>query len=186
MISRDWHPDDERLLSRYLDRTASDESLDRHLGNCAGCVARYQSLERALEQTYEEVASIADGEFPAARLDAQRRAILARLGQRGHGRVLSFPEPAATATPRARLAVAAALIVMTTTGLLRVLGGPPSAGIRAPGNATGTRSVAAQPSAKQEAVYLDIEMALLSHGTAELQALDDLTPRATGLVTPTP
>ena len=35
-------------------------------------------------------------------------------------------------------------------------------------------------------LYLDIEMALLSHGTAELQALDDLTPRATGLVTPTP
>jgi hypothetical protein len=66
-----------------------------------------------------------------------------------------------------------------------VLGGPPSAGIRAPGNATGTRSGAAQPSTKQEAVYLDIEMALLSHGTAELQALDDLTPRATGLVTPT-
>jgi hypothetical protein len=30
----------------------------------------------------------------------------------------------------------------------------------------------------QEALYLDIEMALARHGTPELRALDDLTPRA--------
>jgi hypothetical protein len=183
VISLEWHPDDERLLGRYLDRSLGDESLDRHLGNCAGCAARYRSLQRVLESTHEDVTAIADAEFPRARLDAQRRAILLRLGQRDHGRVIAFPERAATPSmPRARLAVAAALIVMTTTGLLRVLGGQPPSAVRGSGAAGSIAAIAPQASARQEAVYLDIEMALVRHGTAELQALDELTPRATGLV----
>lgn len=185
MISLEWHPDDERLLGRYLDRTTRDESLERHLAACAACVARYRSLERGLEEIYEEGASTADIEFPTTRLHAQRRAILARLGQRELGRVLPFPERAVTPVPRARLAVAAALIVMTTTGLFRVLGGQPPADWRGHANAMRVRSAAPQVPARQEAVYLDIEMALVRHGTAELQALDDLTPRATGAATPT-
>jgi hypothetical protein len=181
VTSLEWHPDDERLLGRYLDRSLGDESLDRHLGHCTGCAARYRSLERRLEDTYENVTALADAEFPPARLDAQRRAILLRLGQRQHGRVLPFPERAAPAMPRARLAVAAALIVMTTTGLVRILGGPPAA-LRQSGNTASIAAIAPQASARQEAVYLDIEMALGRHGTAELQALDELTPRATGVV----
>jgi hypothetical protein len=184
VISLEWHPDDERLLSRYLDRGTRDESLDCHLADCGGCVARYRALERALENTYEEVASITDAEFPPALLDAQRRAILARLGQREQGRLLPFPERTATPVPRARLAAAAALIAMTTTGLLRVLGGQPAGDLRDSASAVRIRAVAPQVSARQEAVYLDIEMALVRHGTAELQALDDLTPRATAPVTP--
>jgi anti-sigma factor RsiW len=182
VTSLEWHPDDERLLGRYLDRSAGDESLDRHLGHCTGCAARYRSLEHALEDTYQDVTSMADAEFPPARLAAQRRAILERLGQRQHGRVLPFPERTAPAILRARLAVAAALIAMTTTGLLRVLGGQPPAALRESGNTVSIATVAPQASARQEAVYLDIEMALARHGTAELQALDELTPRATGLV----
>jgi hypothetical protein len=182
VTSPEWHPDDERLLGRYLDRTAGDESLDRHLANCAVCSTRYRSLERTLEGAYADAASIADAAFPPARLDAQRRSILLRLGQREH-RVLAFPERAARPLPRARLAVAAALILMTTTGLLRILSGQPPADFQR-SDATSMRAIAPQTSARQEAVYLDIETALVRHGTAELQALDDLTPRATGLVTP--
>jgi hypothetical protein len=184
VISHEWHPDDERLLGRYLDRTAGDESLDRHLANCGPCTARYQSLERTLEATYKDVASMADVVFPQVRLDAQRRAILSRLGQREHGRVLMFPDRATGAVPRARLAVAAALILMTTTGLLRILGGQPRTYFPQPDSVVSVPALAPQASARQEAVYLDIEMALARHGTAELQALDDLTPRATGLVPP--
>jgi hypothetical protein len=182
VTSPEWHPDDERLLGRYLDRTAGDESLDRHLVNCAVCSTRYRSLERALEDAYADAASTADAAFPPARLDVQRRSILSRLGQREH-RVLVFPERATRPLPRARLAVAAALILMTTTGLLRILTGQPPADFRRSDGAS-RPAIAPQASARQEAVYLDIETALVRHGTAELQALDDLTPRATGLVAP--
>jgi hypothetical protein len=182
VTSPEWHPDDERLLGRYLDPTAGDESLARHLANCAVCSTRYRSLERTLEDAYADAASMADAAFPPARLDAQRRSILLRLGQREH-RVLAFPERTARPFPRARLAVAAALILMTTTGLLRILTGQAPADFQR----SDTRSmpaIAPHASARQEAVYLDIETALVRHGTAELQALDDLTPRATGLVAP--
>jgi hypothetical protein len=182
VTSPEWHPDDERLLGRYLDRTAGDESLDRHLVNCAVCSTRYRSLERTLEDAYAGAASVADAAFPAARLDAQRRSVMLRLGQRECGRVLTFPERAAHPYPRARLAVAAALILMTTTGLLRILTAPPADFRRS--DAVSMPAIAPQASARQEAVYLDIETALVRHGTAELQALDDLTPRATGLVAP--
>src|SRR4029450_13778051 len=103
--------------------------------------------------------------------------------QRECGRVLTFPERAARAYPRARLAVPAALILMTPTGLLRILTGQPPADFRR-SDAVSMPAIAPQASGRQEAVYLDIETALVRHGTAELQALDDLTPRATGLVTP--
>jgi hypothetical protein len=180
VTSPEWHPDDERLLGRYLDRTIGDESLDRHLVNCAVCSTRYRSLERTLEDAYAGAASMADAAFPPARLDAQRRSVMLRLGQRECGRVLTFPERAARPYPRARLAVAAALILMTTTGLLRILAGQPPADFRR-SDAVSMSAIAPQASARQEAVYLDIETALARHGTAELQALDDLTPRATGL-----
>lgn len=183
MTSREWHPDDERLLGRYLDRTIGDESLDRHLADCALCAARFRSLERTLEDAYADVRSTADAAFPPDRLAAQRRSILSRLGRREQSRVLAFPERTARPASRGRVAVAAALLLMTTTGLLRVLSGQPPADVRRPGMSASIR-LAPQPSARQEAVYLDIEMALASHGTAELQALDELTPRATGLVTP--
>src|SRR4029453_7510924 len=104
VTSPEWHPDDERLLGRYLDRTAGDESLDRHLANCAVCATRYRSLERTLEGAYADAASIADAAFPPARLDAQRRSILLRLGQREH-RVLGVPERATPPRPRAGAAV---------------------------------------------------------------------------------
>jgi hypothetical protein len=185
VISPEWHPDDERLLSRYLDRTGSDATLDRHFVHCTVCEARYRSLENGLEHTYEDVASTIDAVFPPEALEAQRRSILSRLGQRERGRVLSFPEHVERAAPRMRLAVAAALILMTTTGLLRILGGHQTPGFTRSQSALAGTARPLQASAKQEAVYLDIEMALARHGTAELQALEDLTPRATGLLPPT-
>jgi len=183
VTSPEWHPDDERLLGRYIDRLAVDESLARHLANCSGCSARYRSLEYTLENAYQHVAAAADAAFPPARLEAQRRSIQSRLGQRDQGRVLAFPGRADRLVPRTRLAVAAALILMTTTGLLRILSGQPQAEFQTPRTSIPV-GIAAQPSTRQEAVYLDIEMALARHGTAELQALDDLTPRATGPVPP--
>jgi hypothetical protein len=185
VTSPEWHPDDERLLNRYLDRAAADASLDRHLAGCALCGARYRSLERALEHAYEDVAMMADAAFPPDRLEVQRRSILARLGQREPGRLLSFPEQGSRSAPRIRLAVAAALILMTTTGLLRVLGVQPRADFARTESGVSEPPVVLQASARQEAVYLDIEVALASHGTAELQALDELTPRATGIAAPT-
>lgn len=183
MTSPEWHPDDERLLNRYLDSTGGDVTLDTHLVNCVVCAARFRTLEGTLERAYEDVAAISDALFTPERLEAQRRSILSRLGQRPHGRVLAFPDRVTTSAPRVRLAVAAALILMTTTGLLRILGGQPMALPRS--TAIVSRpALGPQPAARQEAVYLDIEMALARHGTAELQALEDLTPRATGLVPP--
>ncbi len=73
---------------------------------------------------------------------------------------------------------------MTTTGLLRILGGQPRVDYSPADSVRARSTLAPQASARQEAVYLDIEMALATPGTAELQALDDLTPRATGLVPP--
>jgi hypothetical protein len=182
VVSPEWHPDDERLLGRYLDAATADDSLERHLCACVSCSTRYRSLETTLDKMHENAASASDAEFGASRLANQRRAILARLGLRNHGKLLSFPEPSRRAAPRrARFAVAAALVLMTTTGLLRVLterssrpAGLDSAQIAAtliPADVTG-------PTAAEEAVYLDIEMALARHGTPELRALDDLTPRA--------
>jgi len=183
VTSPEWHPDDERLLNRYLDSTGGDVTLDKHLANCVVCAARFRTLEGTLEHAYEDVAAMSDALFTPERLEAQRRSILSRLGQRPHGRLLTFPERVTTSAPRTRLAVAAALIVMTTTGLLRILGGQPLA-LPRPAAVVSRPALVPQPAARQEAVYLDIEMALARHGTAELQALDDLTPRAMGLVPP--
>jgi hypothetical protein len=184
VTSPEWHPDEERLLNRYIDGTSGDVTLDRHLANCVVCNARYRTLEFTLEYAYEDVASSADVAFPPDRLEAQRRSILSRLGQREHGRVLAFPGRVTRSVPRFRLAVAAALVLMTTTGLLRILGGQPRVDYSPSDWVRARSTLAPQASARQEAVYLDIEMALATPGTAELQALDDLTPRATGLVPP--
>jgi hypothetical protein len=180
VISPEWHPDDERLLGWYLDAAAADDSLERHLRACVPCYTRYRSLETALEEMREDAASASDAEFGAPRLADQRRAILARLGLRRHGRLLPFPALSRRAAPRARFAVAAALVLMTTTGLLRVL----TERAARPANFGATQTAAliparaTAPTAADEAVYLDIEMALARHGTPELRALDDLTPRA--------
>ena len=184
MTSPEWHPDDERLLNRYLDSIGGDVTLDKHLANCVVCAVRFRTLEGTLEHAYEDVAAMSDALFTPERLEAQRRSILTRLGQRSQGRVIAFPERVMTSAPRTRLAVAAALIVMTTTGLLRILGGQQPMALPRPAAVVSRPALVPQPSARQEAVYLDIEMALARHGTAELQALEDLTPRATGLVPP--
>ncbi len=180
MTLPEWHPDDERLLGRYLE-AAADDSLDRHLRACMACSARYRSLETALEHMREEAASASDAEFGPPRLADQRRAILARLGLREHGKLLHFPEPSRRAAPRARFAVAAALVLMTTTGLIRVLTErvPRPAGFGAASRAAQLLPAGASSrTVNDEAVYQDIEMALARHGTPELRALDDLTPRA--------
>ena len=180
MTSPEWHPDDERLLGRYLE-AAADDSLERHLRACVACTARYRSLETALEHMREEAASVSNAEFGPTRLADQRRAILARLGLREHAKVLPFPEPSRRSAPRARFAVAAALVLMTTTGLMRVLTervSQPADFASVPRAAALMPAGSSSPTVNEEAVYLDIEMALARHGTPELRALDDLTPRA--------
>jgi hypothetical protein len=163
VISPEWHPDDERLLSRYLDPREVDPSLERHLGSCASCATRYSSL--------------------AEQLEAQRRAVQARLGGQPSARVIPFPLAART-PPRTRLwtrvAVAAALVVVTSAGVLRVaIDRPASHSIAiARGHAAAAPRPYSTTRVSQDAVFEDIELALARPRTAELRALDDLTPEA--------
>jgi hypothetical protein len=183
VISPEWHPDDERLLSRYLDPREVDPSLERHLGSCASCATRYSSLAEQLDGWHQDAQSAIDAIFTNPRLEAQRRAVQARLGGQPSARVIPFPLAART-PPRTRLwtrvAVAAALVVVTSAGVLRVaIDRPASHSIAiARGHAAAAPRPYSTTRVSQDAVFEDIELALARPRTAELRALDDLTPEA--------
>ena len=86
-------------------------TLDRTLTDAAAASARYRRSTRALEDVYEHVAALADAEFPTARLDgaAARHPAAARAREPGSRAAVSRARRRRHA-PRARLAVAAALI----------------------------------------------------------------------------
>jgi anti-sigma factor RsiW len=93
VISADWHPDDDRLLARYVEPSVGDDTLDRHLTWCAACDARVRALAGDLEALRASLVDQADAVFDADRLAAQRRRVLVKLGAVTPARVLPFPEP---------------------------------------------------------------------------------------------
>jgi anti-sigma factor RsiW len=190
VICADWHPDDERLLTRYLDGADADASLDAHLAWCPSCTRRLGALTRDLDGLHRAADGAAAEAFDDARLGAQRRAIQQRLGAAVPARVLAFPSPPAPGrhAPLIRVAAAVLLLALTGAGVVRILQLPPPAmssaatlGSGAPASATtGVRQRDAAP----EAVLEDIDLALLRPRTVELLALDEFTPHVRDIVAP--
>lgn len=188
MICADWHPDDDRLLSRYLDAGAPDDTLDAHLAWCRACVRRSAELARTLDAIHRAAADEADAAFPAETLAAQRAAVQRRLGAEVCGRVLPFPvrTPPERHPLLTRVAAAALLVALGGAGVMRLaeLGRADT-----PRQATASlrpiqpASTAArtQP-VPDESLFAEIELALMAPRTAELRALDDLTPHVRDVV----
>lgn len=198
MIFADWHPDDERLLNRYLDATERDEACERHLATCRSCAGRFAALSAILEQAHESARIAADAAFDSPRLERQHAAILARLGAETRGRLLAFPARAQATWRESRFpspvrtAAAAAILAMVigaTAGRFVTTAGDASRG------APAVRAEIGQPVAIQavsravpadESIFSDIDLALAQPRTAELRVLDDLTPHARDAVAPVP
>lgn len=190
MICAEWHPDDERLLTRYLDRSA-DPTLDEHLRWCQSCARRLSAATRELDAWHRAAADHADAAFDQPRLAAQRRGIQQRLGAMVPGRVLPFPVPGSPDrhAPLARVAAAVLLVAMAGAGVFRILQMPsPTAApvaLRTPARAAVPTRLAVETSA-DVAVLEDIDLALLRPRTAvaELRALDEFTPHVRDIAAP--
>jgi len=180
------HLTDERLLARYFDPSADDADAEIHLFRCPACAARRDELAGALDADHDRAVAAADTCFSAGRLERQRTAILDRIARPRAARVLAFPGvPAVTPSivrtmgMYSRWTAAAAVLLISVsagTGLLR----------HAPQHVTRT-SERLQPvpvfatvlgQDPDDAVLSEIDLALVRPQTAELLALDALTPRA--------
>ena len=194
MICADWHPDDDRLLSRYLDPGSGDGTLEHHLEWCRACQRRAAQLADALDRLHQAAQEEADAAFDTARLDAQRHSIQRRLGADTHGRILPFPAP--LESPRhaglTRVAAAVVLMALTGAGAMRLIDLSEQAQAHPQARSQSARRAEAPARAMTPARYIqtppdevffdEIETALLAPRTAELRALDDLTPSARDLV----
>lgn len=186
MISAEWHPDDERLLTRYVE--GPDAAVDRHLAWCVSCRRRLAGVSTDLDALYAAAGDESADAFDAERLARQRRAVQQRLGAAVPARVLSFPAAAATGgyLPFMRVAAAALLVALCGAGLVRV------AQMSESGSVVGIHTVAAQsvPIARlardvpSDPALEDIETALAHPRTAELRVLDALTPHVRDAVAP--
>lgn len=179
MISAEWHPDDERLLTRYLDGAGGDPSLEAHLARCPSCVRRLDALTAALDHWRASAEALASEAFDAPRLAAQRRAIQTRLGAAVPARVLAFPLPGQERhTPLARVAAAVVLVALTGAGVFRVLQMPEAPARQAFRAAQRNAAVPVRSvrDALADAALEDIDLALVRPRTPELQALDAFTP----------
>jgi anti-sigma factor RsiW len=188
VICAEWHPDDERLLSRYVDR-APDPTLDAHLSWCQSCGSRLTAMTRDLEALHRAAADHADDAFDEKWMAAQRRGIQQRLGAMVPGRVLPFPVPGHVErqAPFARIAAAVLLVAMAGAGVFRILQMPDpisSSARRAPTRASAPAGPVRVVSADAE--LEDIDLALLRPRTAvaELRALDEFTPHVRDIVVP--
>lgn len=179
MISAEWHPDDERLLTRYLDGAGEDASLEAHLARCPSCARRHAALAGALDDWRASADALANDVFGATRLAAQRRAIQQRLGAAVPARVLPFPMPGPErSAPLARVAAAVLLVALTGAGVFRVLQMPEAPARQA---FRGAQARTALPvrhvrDAAADAALEDIDLALVRPRTPELRALDAFTP----------
>jgi hypothetical protein len=147
-----------------------------------------------LADAHAAAESEADAAFTTERADAQRAAILARLGATADARVLSFPPRAAEPDVRTGArgqrpalgwmltAAAAGLIVGVGTGQGLALEWPRRpVSVAAVDSKPGPRVVVAPVDAGEndDAILGEVEMALAQRGVDELQPLDALTPRVT-------
>lgn len=185
----EWHPDDERLLARYVDRTA-DQTVAQHLDWCRPCARRLSAMKRDLDGWHLAADAEADEAFDDQRLAAQRRGIQQRLGAVVPARVLRFPGPGSLERPAplARVAAAVLLIALAGAGVFRVL--QMSAPVSSPTAFRGLPSRVTVPArlvrdtSADAAVLEDIDLALLRPRTAELRALDEFTPHVRDIVAP--
>jgi hypothetical protein len=189
VICADWHPDDERLLARYLDRSA-DPTLDAHLDWCQSCGRRLSAMTRELEDWHRAAAEQADEVFEEKWLAAQRRGIQQRLGAMVPGRVLPFPVPGSAErhAPLARVAAAVLMVAMAGAGVFRILQMPDpvsSSARRTPARVVAPTSPVRETST-DAADLEDIDLALLRPRTAvaELRALDEFTPHVRDIAVP--
>jgi anti-sigma factor RsiW len=189
VICADWHPDDDRLLSRYLDSGAPDDTLAAHLAWCRACARRATELARTLDDIHRAAVDEADAAFGADALASQRAAVQRRLGAEVTGRVLPFP--VRTTSERhpllIRVAAAAVLLALGGAGLVR-FADLSSADAPRPAIAT-LRPVQPSPvvtrraqTPPDESLFAEIELSLAAPRTAELRALDDLTPHVRDVV----
>lgn len=177
MISAEWHPDDERLLTRYLE--GADPSVDAHVAWCRSCARRLSETAGTLDSWHEAAAGETTEAFDEPRLQAQRRAVQQRLGAALPARVLLFPASVdqQPATWLIRAAAAVLLVALTGAGMARMLQMPdpaPRSALHATSRETAPARLARDVA--PDAALEDIELALMQPRTAELRALDAFTP----------
>jgi len=184
----EWHPDDERLLGRYVE-SRLDDTVEQHLAWCQPCAQRAAALTGELDYWHRAASHTADEVFGVDRLDAQRRAIQQKLGAIVPARVLAFPAASAPErhAPLTRVAAAVLLVALAGAGVLRVLQMPkpaPTAVRRGHERAAPLRLV--RDSRAEAAALEDIDLALLRPRTAvaELRALDEFTPHVRDIAAP--
>ncbi|MCX6552040.1 MAG: hypothetical protein NTY02_13750 [Acidobacteria bacterium] len=196
MFAGKRHLDDSALIRRYLaDRglealEAADESLLRHLVQCASCEARYIAIQRVFDESRDAAVDAADAAFPADRLAAQRERILRRIDAQYDGpRVIPFPAAAhaAQVLPPSALvrrwvaaAAVAGLIIGLTAGRLipfssststdarRQPGAVPASAARP---APVMRSLHEEPVVDEEQLLFDVDLATAAPRAAELRAI---------------
>jgi hypothetical protein len=179
VISADWHPDDERLLTRYVE--GADAAVDHHIAWCVSCRRRLSELSVDLDAMYDGAAADAGDAFTPDRLAAQRRSVQQRLGAAVPARVLPFPGTAAGGRfwPFVHVAAAAILVAVSGAGLVRIAQIADTGtlvSIHTSAAQTGLPGVRAARDAVTDPALEDIEVALAQPRTAELRVLDALTP----------
>lgn len=148
---------------------------------------RRPDQSRLLEAYRAAAHADADAHFDDRALDLQRHRIMQRLAYLGQSaRVIRFPGVTRPARPAMRVqrhwisvAAAAGLVIGLVGGQWLHL--PPAQAGRQPAPAAFQRAVrtgAARPVAAtaDDGLLLEVDLAIQPHSTAELRALDELTP----------
>jgi anti-sigma factor RsiW len=197
VIARSTHVQEERLLDCYLAERAAeplDPRVAEHLADCQACAVRYADLTQFMDALRNEADAETDALFTPDSLVAQQRHIAQRIEHVGHtARVITFPERSAShhSEPAARRLTARWAAGMVAAGLM--LGVGLGASFRwdrrapLPGSArtasaparlspVATDGIGHAVTADDDAFLSDLEIALESPRTRELQAYDTLTP----------
>ena len=198
MFARKRHLDDSALIRRYLaDRglaalEANDETLLRHLVQCAACESRYVALQNAFDEARQAAVDEASAVCSSDRMERQRERILRRIEAQYAGpRVLPFPAagPYGQSSPQIRLprrwvavAAAAGLVVGLTAGRLIFVGGTqpvteasrqiaPASTLEPARPAPVMRPVHAEPALNEDQFLSELELATAAPRTQELRAI---------------
>jgi len=135
----------------------------------------------------------ADAAFTTERAEAQRAAILARLGGSADARVLSFPpraaEPAVRAAGRGQRPALGWMLTAAAAGLIIGVGTGQGIAVEWPHRPVSVAAVDSKPGPRvavapvddetDDTILGEVEVALAQRGVDELQPLDALTPRVT-------
>ena len=194
-IGRTAHVQEERLLDCYL-AERSAEALDprvvEHLAGYQACALRYADLTQFMDGLRTEADAETDAIFSSEQLAAQQRHIAKAIEHVGRtARVISFPASTGShrvdatsrrLTPR-WVAAAAAAGIFLGLGLGASFRWERRAGtaqltVNAPARLgpVATGGAGAVVTADDDAFLTDLEIALESPRTRELQAFDAITP----------